>query len=232
MKYLSHEVNGLLPGVRYQFQVANPVSCRFFICDGDAGAVKSWDYNLRRLDKSYISHGVFVGLQAILLALLMMSQLEQSRHVTTHSTRTLSNHFLNIPEGKAKKRSTLLTFNPYIILSSRTLQRKKSSRKFPQQILQPPPEIGPFCRSIPSPTPAAAAPWATCLRCPARPRPRHVGMAPPHGAWAPSGPSQRHHRDWRVWHLLVWRLGGKGEGRRLCGWFDVVFNILWRFGGG
>ena len=110
MKYLSHEVNGLLPGVRYQFQV--PPS--FFICDGDAGAVKSWEYNLRRLDKSYISHGVFVGLQAIFLALLMMSQLEQSRHVTTHSTRTLSNHFLNIPERKAKKRLTLLTFNPYI----------------------------------------------------------------------------------------------------------------------
>ena len=25
MKYLSHEVNGLLPGVRYQFQVPNNV---------------------------------------------------------------------------------------------------------------------------------------------------------------------------------------------------------------
>ena len=111
-----------------------------------------------------------------------------------------------------------------MILSSRTLQRKTSSRKFPQQILQPPPEIGPFCRSIPSPTPAAAAPWATCLRCPARPRPRHVGMAPPPGAWAPSGPSQRHHRDWRVWHLLVWRLGWeRGREKVVCSWFDVFF---------
>ena len=89
-----------------------------------------------------------------------------------------------------------------------------------------------FSRSIPSPTPAAAAPWATCLRCPARPRPRHVGMAPPHGAWAPSGPSQRHHRDWRVWHLLVWRLGGKGEGRRLCVVSWLLFSIFFEGLGG
>ena len=167
-----------------------------------------------------------MGLQAIFLALLMMSQLEQSSHVSARSTRTLSNHFLNIPERKAKKRSTLLTFNPYMILSSRTLQRKNPQERFLNKSSNLHPKSDLSVGSIPSPTPAAAAPWATCLPCPARPRPRHVGMAPPHGAWAPSGPSQRHHRDWRVWHLLVWRLGGKGEGRRLCGWFDVVFNIL------
>lgn len=65
MKYLSHEVNGLLPGVRYQFQVPKHVSCRFSICDGGAGAVKSWDNHLLRLDKSYISYRVSEGLQAI-----------------------------------------------------------------------------------------------------------------------------------------------------------------------
>ena len=139
MKYLSHEVNGLLPGVRYQFQVPNHVSCRFSSVMAMQELSNLGTIYLLRLDKSYISRGVFVGLQAIFLALLMMSQLEQSSHVSARSTRTLSNHFLNIPERKAKKRSTLLTFNPYIILSSRTLQRKKSSRKFPQQILQPPP---------------------------------------------------------------------------------------------
>ena len=37
----------------------------FHLWFSNAGAVKSWDNNLRRLDKSYISHGVFVGLQAI-----------------------------------------------------------------------------------------------------------------------------------------------------------------------